>query len=328
MRKITGHARSILFSCIIGLATSFGGASHAADDLSVRFSYKLKGEYGFFYLGKERGLYKDAGLNVVFGEGASAQAALGTLLQGQDDVVVLPGIFALSAIQKGMPIKIIALYQPAAPTVLLSHPETPLNTPKDLEGKTIAAPIGETGTVYLGLFCEINDVDCSKVTKVQIDVQARVAQFLNKQIDVIAAYKTNDLPVLEARTGVKFSILDQAEYGLIVPGMAVVASDAGIARNSDQLKKFLKASAMAIEATRSNPQTAAKALKAAWPNGPATEVMLKQIEETSASIPEGDGKPVGWVNANAIADALKLLDEPDAENDPADTFYTNDLLSR
>ena len=86
--------------------------AHAADEVNVRFSWKLKGEYATFYTALERGFFAKRGLDVHLGEGAGAPAALGGLLQGQEDVVVLPGIFAISAIQKGMPIKLIAMYQP------------------------------------------------------------------------------------------------------------------------------------------------------------------------------------------------------------------------
>lgn len=47
------------------------------------------------------------------------------LVQGQEDIVVIPEIFAASAIQKGMPIKIIVLYHPKTPVVLISHPDKP-----------------------------------------------------------------------------------------------------------------------------------------------------------------------------------------------------------
>ena len=104
-----------------------------AEAFNVRVSWKLSGAYGFFYLGDQKGVYKDAGLELKLGEGASSQAALGGLIQGQEDVVVMPGIFAVSAIQKGMPVKIIGVYQPSTPIALISHPDNPVNTPKDLQ---------------------------------------------------------------------------------------------------------------------------------------------------------------------------------------------------
>ena len=106
------------FGCAL---LALGAVAHASDDVNVRFSWKFKGEYAHMYLAQDMGFYKERNLNVRMGEGAGAPAALGALLQGQEDVVILPAIFAVSAIQKGMPVKIIALYHPKAPIVLISH---------------------------------------------------------------------------------------------------------------------------------------------------------------------------------------------------------------
>ena len=124
----------------------------AQDNVNVRFSWKMKGEYGPFYMAQEEGLYAKERLTVRMGEGAGAQAALGALLQGQEDIVILPAIFALTAISKGMPVKLIALYHPKTPIGIISFPDKPVKVPKDLEGKSIAHSVGETGNSYLVVF--------------------------------------------------------------------------------------------------------------------------------------------------------------------------------
>lgn len=116
---------------------------------------------------------------------------------------------------------------------MISHPDKPILKPQDLEGKIVAHAVGETGTSYLGTFCAVNNIDCTKIKKVQMDAQSRVAQFLQNQVDAVSIYRTSDLPVLEQRTGIKFPILDLAQYGLVVPGLAAVTSDAAIASKSD-----------------------------------------------------------------------------------------------
>lgn len=107
-------------------AIVLSSAALAADDVRVRFSWKLKGEYGHLYLAQDRGFYAAKNLAVRMGEGAGSRAALGALVQGQEDVVIMPAIFAASAIQKGMPVKIIALYHPKTPVVMISHPDKPI----------------------------------------------------------------------------------------------------------------------------------------------------------------------------------------------------------
>lgn len=330
MLYATGLIRSTALIATAAAATVLASQGAMAEDVNVRFSWKLKGEYGFFYLGEQKGLYKDADVTLKLGEGAGAQAALGSLIQGQEDAVILPGIFAISAIQKGMPVKIIALYQPESPIALISQPDKPVNAPKDLEGKTIAHAVGETGTSYLDAFCGMNKIDCSKISKIQMDSQSRVPQFLQKQVDVVSVYLTNDLPVLEDKTGIKFPTLDLTAYGLAVPGMAVVASNDGIEKKAVALKNFLAANSKAIEMTRADPAAATAALKAVWQAGPSDKVVQQQIEATSKSIHSPSGTPVGWIDEKAIADAVKLIGSVEEIGDPKpiSAFYTNDLLTQ
>ncbi|WP_029041305.1 ABC transporter substrate-binding protein [Cucumibacter marinus] len=301
----------------------------AADEIDVRFSWKLKGEYGLFYYGQSEGFYEDNDITLNLGEGAGSQAALGALVQGQEDVVVMPAIFAISAIQRGMPVKIAALYQPAAAIALISHPDNPVLEPKDLEGKSIAHSVGETGTSYLGVFCAANNIDCDSINKVQMDSGSRVPQFIQRQVDAVSVYMTNDLPVLEARLDTEFPTLVLADHGLAVPGMAAVVSNDGIAENSDALKRFLAATAKSIEATRADPIAATEALKSVWQAGPDNEVVLAQIEATSDSIPEASEHPVGWIDERLIAKSLEMLQTQDdlGELRPLGEFYTNELLS-
>ena len=120
------------------VATAAALPAYAQEQVNVRFSWKLKGEYAAMYVAQEKGLFTREGLTVRLGEGAGAQAALGALLQGQEDFVLLPGIFALTAISKGMPVKLVALYHPVTPMAYISKPEKPVRVPKDLEGKSIA----------------------------------------------------------------------------------------------------------------------------------------------------------------------------------------------
>lgn len=321
---------SRLRTAALAAALASTSAAWAADDVNVRFSWKLKGEYAHLYLAQDKGLYAAKDLAVKMGEGAGAPAALGALLQGQEDVVVMPAIFAVSAIQKGMPVKIIALYQPKTPVVLISQPDKPVLKPKDLEGKTVAHSVGETGTSYLAVFCAVNQLDCSKVKKVQMDAQSRVPQFLQKQVDVVSVYKNNDLPMIEARVGTRFPVLDLAQNGLAIPGLAAVSSNAAIAKRPEVLKRYLAAVNEGIDATRKDPKSATAAIAKAWQGGPSADVIEAQVRATMEAIEQQPGKPTGWIDPKTIAQALELLktDEAIGTPKPVETFFTNDLLAQ
>lgn len=301
----------------------------AQDNVNVRFSWKMKGEYGPFYMAQEEGLYTKDKLTVRMGEGAGAQAALGALLQGQEDVVILPAIFALTAISKGMPVKVIALYHPKTPIGIISFPDKPVKVPKDLEGKSIAHSVGETGTSYLDVFCKINSVDCSKINKVQVNAQSRMPQFLQKQVDLVSVYANNDLPLIEAQTKQKFVVLDMTQYGFAVPGLAAVTSDALIASKPDVLKRWLKATGQGVADMKKDNDAATKAMIKNWSGAPDAAIVATQVRVTADAIPAPAGKPIGWIDEKVVTDALELLKsakEIDAPK-PAATYYTNALLN-
>ncbi len=322
------HLSQVIRRVAAALAIALlGGAAGAQDPVNVRFSWKLKGEYGGFYMAQEAGHYKKANLNVRLGEGAGAPAALGALVQGQEDVVVLPGIFAITAIQKGMPIKLVAMYHPKTPFAFISHPERPIRVPKDLEGKSLGTSVGDTATSYLDLFCKLNKVDCTKIKKVQMNAQALVPQFLARQIDSTSVYRSNDLPALIQREA-KIVVMDLIEYGMAIPGMAAVTSEATLAKRPDVLKRFLAATADGFRDAKEDVVGASKAMLKVWPAGPDLAVVLGQVKATTDAVPIYPGKRIGWVDEKLIAgtlDMMKGVGEIDSPK-PVASFYTNALL--
>jgi len=313
--------------CVAAAAT-YTGAALAQDQVNVRFSWKMKGEYGPLFLAQEKGAYAKEKLNVRMGEGAGAQAALGALLQGQEDIVILPAVFALTAIQKGMPVKLVAIYHPRTPIGIISFPDKPVRVPKDLEGKTIAHSVGETGTSYLDAFCKLNSVDCGKISKVQMNSQSRMPQFLQRQVDLVTVYTNVDLPLIEAQTKQKYVLLDMPKYGFTIPGLAVVTSDAIIAAKPDVIKRYLRATAQGIADTKANNDEATRAMMKNWSGGPDAAIVAEQVKLTAAAIPVPAGHTIGWIDDKLIADTLDLLKsagEIDAPK-PTSTYYTNALL--
>jgi NitT/TauT family transport system substrate-binding protein len=326
IRTAARWVSSVVFGVAVLVATS--GTAFSQEQVNVRFSWKLKGEYAPMFVAQEMGYYAREGLTVRLGEGAGAPAALGALVQGQEDAVLLPGIFALTAISKGVPIKLIALYHPKTPVALISWPENPVRTPKDLEGKLIATAIGETGTTYLDSFCKANGVDCAKVRRVQVDAQSRVPLFVQRKVDVVSVYQTNDLPVLEEKQGGKFIVLEMDKNGLAIPGMALVSSDAAIAKKPETLRRLLKAVGEGVVAMKKDPSEAANMMMKNWSGHPSAASVTAQVKATAEAIPATPGHPVGWIDEKVIADALAMLKSTGEIEAPKPTaaYFTNSLL--
>jgi len=303
-------------------------SAHASDPFKVRFSWKLKGEYAPLYLARDEGLFDRAGLSVEMGEGAGASAALGAMLQGQEDAVIIPAAFALTAISKGMPIKIVALYHPKAPLGFVSFGQNAVRQPKEMEGKKFAYSVGDTVAAYLPVFCKKNNVDCAKINKVIVNPQLRNSQFMARQIDVIGAYLNIDLPLIEPIAKEPLVVLDVAKAGLVVPGLSIVASDATLAAKSGILARFVKAASEGFEASRKDSGAAAATLQKSWPGAPDIKVVRRQVEETLAAVPMIEGRRPGWIEAAPLDESLAMLKSVGEIESvkPVDSYFTNSLL--
>ena len=163
-----------------------------------------------------------------------------------------------------------------------------------------------------------------------MDRSARIPQFIQKQVDAVSVYLSNDLPILEKKTGVDYPILDLGAYGLPVPGMSVVSSDRAIAEKPDVLKRFLAAVGQSIAATKKNPALAAESLRKSWDGAPDIDIVTAQVQATVEAMKTPQGKPVGWISANDLQATLDMLKSAGKIKDPkpVSTFYTNELLGQ
>lgn len=318
------------FAALLLVASGLGtGTVLAADQVNVRYSWKLKGEYMAFHMAKEKGYFAKEGIDAKLGEGAGAQAALGALVQGNEDVVVLPGIYAVTAIAKGMPIKLIALYQPVAPVGFLSHPDNPVRVPKDLEGKSISTAAGDTTVEYLPVLCSKAKIDCSKVKRVRGDMGMRVSQLHAKQVDVASTYLNVEPPMLEAQN-LRFVVFDATKFGLTVPGLALVSTDKAIRTKGDVLRRFIRALNLGFESSRSDPTAAAEALLKSWSGGPPLAVVTEQVKKTLEFTPPATKEGLGFVDQAVVRlalDDMALVNPQDKSTRPIEDYYTNVLLS-
>jgi len=328
LRKLTGGMCLAMFTAVmwLGAATGPALAGEHETEISIRFSWKLKGEYAPLYVALDQGYFAEEGLKVSLGPGSGSQAALAAVVQGQETATFAPAVFGLQGISKGLSVKIIALYHPGTPMAFISHPDNPVNSPKDLEGKKLAFSVGDTASDFLPVFCQANEIDCDKINMVGMNFKAIMPSFLAKKVDVTAAYRTNDIPVLEAK-GVKLVILDLPQNGLNVPGGSLITSDKQIAENPKALSGMLRAIDRGYRFSKKDPAAAAKIMKKYWDTTLADEVVTEQVKQTVAAVPDYDGKPIGWIDSDVFNSSLQQIKDAGKIDEvlPLDTYFTNAL---
>jgi NitT/TauT family transport system substrate-binding protein len=327
------QARNLLTVAVTGAlllvcAASQHAAAQAPGKLTVRFTWKLKGEYAPLFVALDKGYYKAEGLDVDLAEGSGAQTVLKLLAGGNEKFGYGPAVSAAQAISQGLPVKVVALYQTKAPMGVISFPDVPLKTPRDLEGKKLAISVGETFGDMLGPFCRINHVDIDKIRRIQMDASARSTQFLTRKIDIMSVYLSNELPQLEKKAGIKFNLLSVSQFGLDLLGASMIVANAFAEQNPDLVRKLLRATAQGYGDSIASPKQAARIMAKYMKVPEDPDVLEQQVEATVVSTNAPQGKPLGWQDSADWQSNLSLLKETGgiAEVKHLGEYYSNDYL--
>src|SRR5438105_9461030 len=159
-------------------------AAQAPDKLTIRFTWKLKGEYAPLFVALDKGYYKAEGLEVDLAEGSGAQTVLKLLASGNEKFGYGPAVSAAQAVSQGLPVKVVALYQTKAPMGVISFPDVPLKSPKDLEGKRLAISVAEPSAEISGLSTRLKKANMAKTSQIKMTASAAPPHFLTPRTDV------------------------------------------------------------------------------------------------------------------------------------------------
>jgi len=124
MKKVLLGALAV----VAGLATS---QAYAADAVTLQLKWVVQGQFGGYYVAKDKGFYKDAGLDVTIKPGGPDSAPEQIIAGGGADVIVDWMGGALAAREKG--VKLVNIAQPftKAGMELVCPKETGIKTDAD-----------------------------------------------------------------------------------------------------------------------------------------------------------------------------------------------------
>src|SRR5215469_6221520 len=324
----TAIAASLLAAIAMPDASSGIARAQTPEKVTVRFTWKLKGEYAPLFVALEKGYYSAEGLDVQLSEGNGAQKVLKALAAGNEKFGYGPAVAAARAVSQGLPVKVVALYQTSAPMAVIAFPDTPLKGPKDIEGKRLAISVGETFGDMIRPFTRINNIDLGKVQLIQMDASARTSQFLTRKVDIMSVYLSNELPQIEKRAGVKFNVIKVTDFGLNVLGASMYVSNAFAEQKPDTVKKLLRATAKGYRDAMADPKAAAKIMASHMAVPEQPDVLEQQVEATMVTTNAPAGKPIGWQSEADWRANLDLLKETGDIDDikPLSSYFTNAYL--
>jgi NitT/TauT family transport system substrate-binding protein len=310
-------------AAMFGAATAF-----AQDKVTFRLNWILYGFHTPFYLGLERGYYREEGIDLTIGEGQGSVRAAQTVGAKGDMFGLSDGPSVINVATKGAPIRAVMSVTSSSPYAIGVRADAGVRTLKDLEGKTIATAPGEAGLQLLPAVWKANGVDGEKVRILRVEGAGKNVAVAEKRVEALMAGLDNQSITLP-RQGVPLVNFGYAAFGVNTVGLQIHTHDDTIRNNPDLVRRFVKATVRAFEAAMADPAASVRAGQKVK-SDLETELSLEQLKVGISLMPSkaSQGKPVGYMAPQDWTDTLQLMKQYMGleTNQKAEDFYTNQFV--
>ncbi|MDH6522799.1 ABC-type nitrate/sulfonate/bicarbonate transport system substrate-binding protein [Streptomyces sp. SAI-135] len=240
-----------------GPSTGTGSGARTGSDLGqlkYAFSWVYDVTQAGPYMADTNGYYKEVGFSSVkfIPGGPSAVSVLTQLANGTAEFGVSSPTEIVAANQNGASFRVIGAMYQKTPSCIVSLQSSPITTPADLKGKTIAVSNADKPAV--DAFLAVNGLKSSdmKIVPFQYDPAPLVAG----QVDGIMDYSTNS-PISLKQAGHDPAVMMFADFKYATITQTYVASTDQISNNRTLLKAALRADVMGWRANIANPKQGA-----------------------------------------------------------------------
>ena len=224
------------------------------------------GDHAAYWVALEKGYYRQRGLDVDLQNSKGSGDSIAKVDSGRADVGLADSAVVIAASARGAKVKVVGMVFDKSPLNVWSRKEAPITKPKDLEGKSVAAPPGDGQRQMFPAFARLNNIDQTKVTWVNVEPAAKVPALAEKRVDAVADYTTG-LPFYEKAVGKGNAImLPWADHGFDMYSMSIIASEKTMKERAPMLRAFLEASYLGWRDVMSDPKSALGGISAARPN--------------------------------------------------------------
>lgn len=311
-------------TAILALASSgLIAAAHANESVTLRLKWYNQAQFAGYYVAKEKGYYKAAGLDVNIQPGGPDFPAVQMVAGGNEQFGVTGAVQILTARSKGVPVVALAVMYRRNPFVLISLKKSGIKTPADFVGKKVGVKIGTQGEMIYRAILAKAKVDESKIK--EVPVKFDFASFLHGDIDVWPGIVINQMLTAQQK-GYKLNAIYPADYGIHLYADTLFTTEEMIKEKPGVVRKFVAATLKGWNAAVADPKLAAKlSVKYGVKLNYAHE-----LAQMKASIPllKPDNKPIGTMDKAEWVSMQKLLLANGFEKKPVDVSkaFTTEFL--
>ncbi len=216
--------------------------------IKLQLSWVHGFQFAGYYAAREKGFYRDAGLDVTIQPGEPNTNTVKLVLSGAADVGVGTSDIMLYRL-KGEPVIALAAIFQHSPSVYLSLKSSGIKTPQDLAGKRVMLTEKSQSAEFYTLL-DSEGVPRDKIKR--IPPTSDINDLISGKTDVFDAYLTNE-PFALIKKNIPFNSIRPSVYGIDFYGDCLFTSENETAKHPKAINAFLDASIKGWEYAMAHP---------------------------------------------------------------------------
>jgi NitT/TauT family transport system substrate-binding protein len=255
------------------ILAGFAASALAQTRFPFRLNWTASGEHAAYFVAREKGFYREEGLDVEVLDGSGSTTVLQLAANGTSPVIQADAATMMRGVINGMPVRAVAVPLQTSPMAFIYRADAPRPTNiSEVKGMRVAVTAGDASmtlfTAFLGkIGLKQDDVQIITVGSTAAKDQA----MLSKQADALIGFFMDQGVRLEPQTGVKIGysrVYDLA--GVTTLSSAIIVNNDWLkdAKNQDALRRFLRASQRGWQYAFDNRREAAEIFFKAKPSIP------------------------------------------------------------
>ncbi len=249
-----------LFSCCVGVGLLLPALAQGADleKVTVLTNHTFIGKYAPFFVGMDKGYYRDAGLEVKVLPTSGSGFVISAVEGGKADYGVADVGPVVQSIVKGSQVRGMFVYMNKSAVGLASF--TPFPDLQSIRGKKIAASQADSARVALRIVLGKNHLSDMPIQWVAADPNVYFSLLLDDRVDLASSSIDGDVPALQkiaAPRGKQVHFLSLYDWGYNIYGLWLIANRAKLQAQPDQVRQFADATRKAMLYAIEHPEETA-----------------------------------------------------------------------
>jgi putative hydroxymethylpyrimidine transport system substrate-binding protein len=290
--------------------------------MTIMLDWYPNAVHSYLYAAKEKGFFEEEGLEVEIKFPANPTDPINLAAAGKIDLGISyqPDVIIARA-NEGIPVRSVAAIVRSPLNHVVFLEDSPIQSPKDLEGKKIGYPGIPLNEALLDTMVKADGGDPDKVDTIDVGFELGSSIVSEKADAVIGAYINHEVPVLK-HEGYKTRYFNPVDYG--VPNfyeLVLVTNDDTWIEKEEDIRGFWRAAAKGYEFMKENPDEALQILMTNQDeaNFPLVEEVEKESMEILLPKMETEGEVFGSQSESSWQETIDWLKDTGLIEEKPDT---------